>query len=172
MEPNQIFRYCPRCGAECTPGKNPLTCPACSFCYFFNPTCAAGAYIFDSQGRAIFIERAKEPAKGKFAIPGGFIDIGETAEDALRREVREEVGLEIEEIEFLVTYPNLYHFRDVHYPVCDFIFTAKAVGAELAQALDGVAGFQWRRIDEIDPDTLAFPSLRKSWEVLIQRMRT
>jgi ADP-ribose pyrophosphatase YjhB (NUDIX family) len=169
MEPNQLFRYCPRCAAACIPGKNPLTCPACSFCYFFNPTCAAGAYVFDPQGRAIFIERAKEPAKGKFALPGGFIDIGETAEDALRREVREEVGLEIEGIAFLASYPNSYHYRDVHYPVCDFIFTAKAVRAESAQALDGVSAFRWLRIEEIDPTTLAFPSIRKSWELLRDR---
>ncbi|HVK16084.1 MAG TPA: NUDIX domain-containing protein [Fimbriiglobus sp.] len=170
MHPTALFRHCPRCGAMLpSPGSNPLACGGCGFTYFFNPTVAAAAYIFDGDGRALFIRRAHEPSKGKLAVPGGFIDIGETAEGALRREVREEVGIEIDRLAFLGSCPNDYAYRGVTYPVVDLIFTADAVRAESAQALDAVAGIEWRPVAEVDPDELAFPSLRMGWEKLRSR---
>lgn len=166
--PAELFRYCPRCGAAAsgTVGAVPFRCSACDLTLFFNPTVAAGAFIYDSQNRALFIVRAREPAKGKLAIPGGFIDFGETAEEALRREVREEVGLEIEAIQYLVSCPNRYEYRGVVYPVCDLIFTARAIAPESAQSLDGVAEYQWRSLADVSPDDLAFPSIRRGWEIL------
>jgi ADP-ribose pyrophosphatase YjhB (NUDIX family) len=172
MHPTELFRHCPRCGAALpSPGANPLACGGCGFSYFFNPTVAAAAFIFDGADRTLFIRRAKEPSKGKLAVPGGFIDIGETAEGALRREVREEVGIEIDRLAFLGSCPNDYAYRGVTYPVVDLIFTADAVSPQSARALDAVAGIEWKPVAAVDPDELAFPSLRMGWERLRSRDR-
>jgi ADP-ribose pyrophosphatase YjhB (NUDIX family) len=163
MRPAELFRFCPRCGGPRDPanvGQIPLQCGACGFTFFFNPTVAAAAWVHDPQGRVLLIRREREPAAGRFAIPGGFLDIGETAEEGLRREVREEVGLEIDRPCFLASYPNLYSYRDVTYPVLDLVFTAGAVRPESAQALDAVAGIEWRLPAEVNPEELAFPSLK------------
>lgn len=169
MQPLHLFRRCPRCAGEVPPSQNPLACPACGFTYFFNPTVAAAAFVTNEHGQALFVRRAHEPAKGKLGLPGGFIDIGESAEAALVREVQEEVGIEITAVTYLCSCPNLYVYREVTYPVCDLIFTAAAVNADAVQALDGVDGFEWRTLADVSPDELAFPSMKLGLQTLRDR---
>lgn len=166
MLPVDLFQCCPRCGGALPERTNPLRCPACGLHYFFNPTCAAAGFATDQAGRFLFIRRAKAPAEGKLAVPGGFIDAGETAEEALRRETREEVGLAIDGIRYVCSCTNLYPYAGVLYPVVDFIFSAVALQPETAVPLDAVAGIEWLRLDEVDEDDLAFPSLVKAWRIL------
>ncbi|HYT59019.1 MAG TPA: NUDIX domain-containing protein, partial [Haliangiales bacterium] len=94
MIPREFFHHCPRCGAKqaALPAGNSFKCAACGFLYYFNPAIAVAGFVFAADGRALFIRRAKEPAKGRLALPGGFVDFNETAEEALRRETREEVN--------------------------------------------------------------------------------
>lgn len=160
MQPIHHFQHCPKCAAAVTPGPNPLVCAACGFCFFFNPTVSAAAFVFNAAGQVLLVRRAKEPAKGLFGIPGGFIDFGESAEEAVRREIREEVGIEVTGLKYLTSHPNDYSYRGLTYPVCDLMFTAVAVNPEAVQSLDDVAGYEWRRPDEVKEQELAFPSLR------------
>lgn len=174
MRPVELFRFCPKCAAprpEDNVGQATLNCPACGLVFFFNPTVAAAAWVFDARGRVLLTRREKEPAAGTFAIPGGFLDIGETAEAGLVREVREEVGLEIERARFLMSFPNLYHYRGVTYPVVDLVFTADAVNPESARSLDAVSDIEWRLPADVDPEELAFPSLRESLEAIREAAR-
>jgi ADP-ribose pyrophosphatase YjhB (NUDIX family) len=172
MRPTELFRFCPRCGAprpSDNVGQSPLKCPACGLAFYFNPTVAAAAFIFDPQGRVLLIRREKEPSAGKLGVPGGFIDFGESAEEGMRREVREEVGLEIDQVRFLVSYPNLYHYREVAYPVCDLYFAAGAVRPDEAKPLDAVAGIEWRHLADLPDAELAFDSMRVALAVLRQQ---
>ena len=95
--PFEVFQYCPKCGrGPVSPPLEPVVrCAACGFVFFFNPAAAAGAFLHDHNGRLLFLRRAKDPARGKLALAGGFVDYHETAEAGLRREIREEIGLEV-----------------------------------------------------------------------------
>ena len=171
MRPTELFRFCPRCGsprAAENVGHTPLRCAACAFTFYFNPTVAAAAFIFDAEGRVLLIRRARAPSAGKFGVPGGFIDFGESAEEGMRREVREEVGLELDRVRFLVSFPNLYPYREVVYPVVDLYFAADAVHPEAARALDGVAGFEWRLPAQVPDAELAFDSMRVALGVVLK----
>ena len=95
---HQRYRFCPQCGhaLEDRPfeGKVRRTCPACRFIYFPDPKVAVVALVEES-GRVLLIRRGVEPARGLWALPGGYMDAGEMPVAALRREVREETGLEV-----------------------------------------------------------------------------
>ncbi len=170
MTPVTHFKHCPRCGAL-RPGEPviPFRCAVCGFVYYFNPTVAAAVILTRPDHRVLFITRAKAPAQGKLAFPGGFIDIGERAEDGLRREVREEVGLETGALEFLCSHQNEYPYQGVHYPVLDLIFTAPVSGSTEARSLDGVTRVDWLEAAAVARGELAFPSLRAGLEEFLRR---
>ena len=159
-EPRLQFRCCPRCGhALSTPGACPLTCGECGFVFYFNPTVSSAGILLRADGQALFIRRGHEPGLGRLAFVGGFVDAGETPEEALRREVREEVGVALERIAYLGSWPNLYPYRGIGYHVADLVFVAAlAAGAE-PRVLDGVAGIEWHDPRRLDPGSLAFPSM-------------
>jgi ADP-ribose pyrophosphatase YjhB (NUDIX family) len=154
------------------PGANPLDCVDCGFVFFFNPTVAAGAFLFDPAGRVLFIRRAHDPAKGMLAVPGGFVDFGEPVERGLRRELQEEVGLDVEVLRFVCSEVNNYPYRGLTYPVVDCLFVGNVPDPAAAKPLDGVAQIEWHRLDEVKEEELAFPSIRTGRRFLLSRTRT
>src|SRR5680860_463761 len=70
------------------------------------PALTVDCVIYDGQGRVLLIRRKNEPFKGAFALPGGFVDIGETVEAGCRREVREETGLEVSDLRLIGVYSD------------------------------------------------------------------
>lgn len=168
--PIDCFRFCPKCGQPVRrAATNAIQCTACGFLYYFNPVVAVGALVVDGEGRMLWIRRAREPGKGKLGLPGGFADVGETAEEALRREVREEVNLEVDSPEFLCSFANQYVYGGVTYPVLDIFYTARPIAAGSAAALDDVESFCWLKPQEVRPDDIAFPSVKNALDCWLQR---
>ncbi len=92
--------FCPACGAPLVErfvpdeGRNRLVCESCGRIHYLNPKVVAGALpVVD--GRIWLLRRAIEPAYGAWTFPAGFMEMGETVEDAARRETREELNMEI-----------------------------------------------------------------------------
>lgn len=73
-----------------------------------NPAPTASALLIDDQGRVLLARRANDPGAGLWDLLGGFVDEGEDGLDALRRELREELGVEIEPGEFVGAFPDTY----------------------------------------------------------------
>jgi ADP-ribose pyrophosphatase YjhB (NUDIX family) len=158
------FNHCPRCGAPGTgeaPG-NPFRCGACGFVLFFNAASAVAAFVADAEGRVLYTRRAKDPARGRLGMPGGFVDEGETAEQALRREVTEEVGLELRSLRYLCSHANEYLYKDVRYHTLDLFFTATAVDPGRARSLDAVDAIEWLDPATVAPADVAFESMRRA----------
>jgi ADP-ribose pyrophosphatase YjhB (NUDIX family) len=160
--PIDHFRYCPACGQALPPPTRPNAahCSICGFQYFISLTVAAGAVVARPDGAVLFIRRGKEPEKGKLALPGGFIEMGETAEVSLRRELIEEVGLNVGPLEYLCSEINAYDYRSITYPVLDLFFTAQVGQTADPKALDDVAEVCWLDPARVDPADIAFPSVR------------
>jgi ADP-ribose pyrophosphatase YjhB (NUDIX family) len=164
MLPSLLFRHCPRCGTSAgkpEPGRL-FACAACGLHYYFNPAVAVAAVLLGPDGRVLLLRRAKDPGKGLFGLPGGFVDIGETAEEALRREILEEVNLSVESLEYLSSGTNQYLYRGVDYPVLDFFFVARTKDISGIAALDDVESFEWRDASTIRGEEVAFASNAKA----------
>jgi 8-oxo-dGTP pyrophosphatase MutT (NUDIX family) len=158
--PWRLFAHCPRCGATQDQRDAPFRCRACGFTYFFNTATAVAGLLRRDDGRVLFIRRAKEPAKGALGLPGGFVDPGESAEEALRREVREEVGLEIASVRYLSSHANTYAYAGVRYPTLDLFYDVVPIAPDTAQALDAVDALVWDDPLTVDLDGIAFESMR------------
>lgn len=111
-------------------GAKLLRCEACGFELFMNPAAAVAGVIVDGRGRMVVLVRGKEPGKGLWDLPGGFVDPGETAEEALAREIREEVDLKVTAMRYLGSWPNVYEYGGVRYRTLDFGFACGADGVE------------------------------------------
>ena len=89
-------RFCPRCGAPANVAfPRSLHCPDCGYAAFYNPKPVAAAIPRDGDGRLILLRRGFDPGAGLWTFPGGFVDLGESVEDAARRETREELAIDV-----------------------------------------------------------------------------
>jgi ADP-ribose pyrophosphatase YjhB (NUDIX family) len=163
------FAFCPRCAAPAGPATaapaGPFRCASCGLVLFFNAASAVAALILrEDDGRALFIRRAKDPGKGRLAMPGGFVDPGESAEAALVREVHEEVGLELDGLTYLGSHPNEYRYAEVTYITLDLFFSGTARNPARASALDAVESLAWLDPRTVPLDEIAFPSMRAALE--------
>jgi ADP-ribose pyrophosphatase YjhB (NUDIX family) len=171
VERLRVYEHCPRCGAAQVTVRPPqsVECRACGFVLYVNSAAAVAAILLDPQDRVLLVRRAHEPARGKLGFPGGFVDMGESAERALRREIVEEVGLDVGPLEFLCSFPNRYPFEGVIYPTLDFFFGGRVESFDSARALDGVDGLELTPRAEVRADDLAFDSLSRAWRVFQER---
>jgi 8-oxo-dGTP diphosphatase len=93
----QDVRFCPRCAAEAkVTYPRSIVCPSCGYAAFFNPKPVACAIPVNQQDEIILMRRATEPGYGRWTMPGGFVDLGESVPEAARREVREELDIDVE----------------------------------------------------------------------------
>jgi ADP-ribose pyrophosphatase YjhB (NUDIX family) len=90
-------RFGPRCGqaAEISFPRR-IICGHCGYAAYYNPKPVAAAIPLDGQNRVILLRRGFDPGRGLWTFPGGFVDLGESVEEAARREAQEELGIDIE----------------------------------------------------------------------------
>jgi ADP-ribose pyrophosphatase YjhB (NUDIX family) len=171
MQPSLLFRHCPKCGAHRDDGgtANPFDCRTCGFRFYFNPAVAVAVFIRRDDGQILLIRRAKDPARGRLAPPGGFIDIGERAETAVGREIAEELGIRLLDVRFLCSQTNQYLFREVTYPVLDLFFTATTPDSGIRPDPEEVSAVEWHPISAVAVEDLAFPSMQAAWRNLEAR---
>ena len=170
------FELCPKCGSRKIEWKNgkKWLCPDCGFDLYCNVAAAVGIVLYDDYDNVLFEVRAKEPRKGFLCLPGGFVDPDESAEDAVVRECREEMGAQIIEGKFLCSFPNTYVYKNIEYKTCDLFFTAKLPDEfkdmddfvkTLRREESEVVGFEVRHIssvEEVEALPLAFTSAHKT----------
>jgi 8-oxo-dGTP diphosphatase len=112
--------------------------------------------IIQKDSQILLVKRKKEPFRGLFALPGGFVNEGERVEDAAKREAKEETSLDIELVDILGVYsdPN----RDPRGHLMSTVFVGKIAHNNKAEALaqDDADEIEWINFEEVDTSSLAF----------------
>jgi 8-oxo-dGTP diphosphatase len=172
----RTYRFCPYCGTQLDERlvfqqMRPV-CPACGFIQFHDPKVAVIGLVTWGDF-VLLVRRGVEPMKGKWALPGGYMDAGEMPAEALARELGEEVGLDVEVGALLQIFPMAGPGV-----VNSGIVLAYGVAAELDEPPplicdDDVCEAAWFGVDEI-PEDLAFEStqtLLAQWRELHPSVR-
>lgn len=166
------FVHCPRCGgvALSQSGERAIACGICGFEYFFN--CASGvAVLLLFQGKLVLGIRGAEPQKGMLDLPGGFVEFDESAEEALAREVLEELNVKINRPVYLTSAPNDYAYAGINYKTTDLFFICELDDLSTIAAADDLTGYLLVPPDELDPQRLAFPSGRIALQKLLEHLQ-
>ena len=130
------FRYCPRCATELEtrpsagPDRDRQACPNCGFVHYENPSPTVQAWI-ERDGAYLALRRGSEPLKGRWNMPGGFVEAGESGPEAIVREVAEETALEVEPEEVIGVFSSAYGSDEDAEPIFDVAYRCKLVGGEL-----------------------------------------
>jgi ADP-ribose pyrophosphatase YjhB (NUDIX family) len=156
QHPHNFSRYCMHCGqrlSTATPEgdtKRRLVCIDCGFVHYINPRPVAGVIPVREDGHLLLVRRAIEPRIGSWVFPGGFMDVGETAEEAGARETREEACLAVDDLSLVGVYTRV----EPGVVVIVYEGTARseaACGEETSEV-------RWFAPDAIPWDELAFDS--------------
>jgi len=136
--------------------------------YPSRPILGVGALVLD-RDRILLVERAREPLKDYWSLPGGVVEVGEPLEAALRREIREETGLEIEILSLLEIFERIIlddaGRPEYHYVLMDYL--CRPAGGELCAADDAgrAAWFTQAELADLKITEGTLPVIAKAFAV-------
>ena len=138
-------RYCTKCGKITTQKSASLLVCAAGHENWLNPAVGATVYVLRGD-TVLYGVRSRDPGKGRLDLPGGFVEVGETAEQAALREIKEELGIDITITAFLGTYATTYEGR----PVLNLAYVATTASPQVTPGDDMKGGAPvWRRVDDL-----------------------
>ena len=164
MHPLDTFRHCPKCGSARFEVNNVKSkrCPDCGFVYYANPSSATAAFILNERMELLVVRRANEPAKGTLDLPGGFVDMDESGEQGVVREIREETGLEVQNVRYLFSIPNLYVYSGMPIHTLDMFYLCQPAPGATPHAADDAADCRWVPLKEVDAAQFGLRSISQA----------
>ncbi|HUD13724.1 MAG TPA: NUDIX hydrolase [Terracidiphilus sp.] len=134
-----------------------------------SPLVGVGAVIVD-RGRVLLVRRGQEPLKGKWSLPGGLLELGESLAVGVVREVKEETGLTVETIELVELLDRIHRDGErvrYHYVIADYL--CRVAGGELKAASDAdavrwVERAEWNSHSALKLDPVTVRVIEAGWQ--------
>ncbi len=163
FHPSKVLEFCPFCGAKTFlwDGVKAHKCGTCGKKMYTNEAAATVALITNDKGELLFVRRKFDPAKGMLDLPGGFVDLGETGEHAIIREVKEEVNLDVNELKFFGSFPNQYLFGGLIYFTLDLTFVCKVNDFSPLQAADDAEEYLFIAPEKVILEEIGLDSIKE-----------
>lgn len=161
----KILKYCPNCGKESLnwDGEKKWSCPNCDF-RLYNNVAGAVAVVIRYNEEIYLTRRNRDPKKGKLDLAGGFVDPRESAEETCKRELFEELQLDVDisNLKYLTSLPNVYQYKEIDYNTIDLFYEYNVpekfeVNLDVSEISEAV----WIPLKELDLEDLAFDSQKK-----------
>jgi NAD+ diphosphatase len=161
--PLEKFRFCPSCGSSqwIINNEKSKRCMECGFVYYANVSSSVAVLIRNEAGDLLVCRRKKDPAAGTLDLPGGFVDIGETAEEAVAREIKEELNLDVTKSELFTSIPNEYLYSGMVINTLDLIYFCEVRDFRNMRADDDVSEAFFASLNTISPDDFGLISIKK-----------
>lgn len=165
------LNYCHICGGELLKKADYFICRKCSQHLYQNPKPCVEIAIFNKEGQLLLSKRGVEPQKGKYDLPGGFVDINDSSlEDALAREIKEELDTDIstlKNLNFVLSYSADYPYGNDTYKTLISAFVANTNMTKFT-AKDDVEELKWFYPSEINPKDLSINKLAGVLDKLVE----
>ena len=161
--PLSVLKFCPKCSSDNfqIAGERSLKCFNCGFHFFINASAAVAVLVTDSTGKLMLVTRGVEPDYGKLDLPGGFVDPHETIEDAVKRELFEELGLKVKTMKYIGSAPNEYIYSDYSVFTIDLAFEVIPETIENLDPMDDILAFRFYSEEEFDYNDIPAGSMKK-----------
>lgn len=161
----KILKYCPSCGKESLhwDGEKKWSCPNCQFS-LYNNVAGAVAVVIRHEDEIYLTRRNRDPKKGKLDLAGGFVDPKESAEETCRRELFEELKLDVDisNLKYLTSLPNVYQYKEIDYNTIDLFYEySVSEKFEVDLELSEISETVWIPLKTLDLEDLAFDSQKK-----------
>ncbi|MDR1552320.1 MAG: NUDIX domain-containing protein [Prevotellaceae bacterium] len=162
FHPSKVFKFCPYCGAAnfLWNSVNAFACQSCKQKFYINMAAAVVAVIYNDNNELLLTRRKHNPFAGFLDLPGGFVNLHETAENAVIREVKEELNINISEYRFVATFPNEYVFGGIQYFTEDIVFLCKIDDFSNISANDDISSYEFRPLDKVYIDEIGLNSIK------------
>ncbi|MDX9880758.1 MAG: NUDIX domain-containing protein [Prolixibacteraceae bacterium] len=168
--PSRVFKFCPKCGSSefKVTGPRSFRCSNCSFEFYVNSAAAVAALIFNAEGKMLFTRRAVDPDKGELDLPGGFVDPMESAEQAVKRELKEELGAETLSLRYFCSFPNEYKYSGLSVFTTDLAFFAEINNPEAITPMDDISAIEFIAPEELNMNELPSVSMKNIVREVVQ----
>ncbi len=170
--PADVIKCCPRCGSKAfktNDNGRSFNCEECRFNFYLNNSAAVACLIFNTEGKLLLTRRAVEPAKGMLDLPGGFVEPMESAEAAVIREIKEELGVTVISTEYLVSFPNEYIFSGFSVFTVDLAFVCTVNDLSAVIPADDVSDVEFLFPEEVKKEELCSESMAQIISRYIQK---
>jgi mutator protein MutT len=156
------YQYCLKCGGELEiTHDGAYVCTGCGFHLYVNPRASTAMIIENDKNEILLVKRKFPPKQGYWDLPGGIINLGESAEESVQRELKEELNTDVKDFKYFRSYPEQYKYKGDTIHMLPLIFTSRVKSMNITVG-DDVSDYKFFKKENIPFKDLAFPVIKQA----------